>query len=178
MNVWLIIFAAMTNFHNNFQWFQCPASSQNLASGCTRCSRYTATLWLPSMSAWLRLDHAPFDERNAADWAQKTGMSQRSLSIAVDWTWKGVQIMGKKNKMGTYQISLICWQIFFVGWLWNTSANLGTKALKNLKLILNNIDHLLLKFKLSPTDPLSWLVPLKSLLQVGHLWGIQVSPNA
>lgn len=67
MNVWLIIFAAMTNFHNNFQWFQCPASSQNLASGCTRCSRYTATLWLPAMSAWLRLDHAPFVERNAAD---------------------------------------------------------------------------------------------------------------
>ena len=34
--------------------------------------------------------------------------------------------------MGTSQISLICWQIFFVGWLWNTSANLGTKALKKI----------------------------------------------
>ena len=43
--------------------------------------------------------------------------------------WEGVENNGNKNKMGTYQISLICWQIFC--WMtWNTSANLGTKALK------------------------------------------------
>lgn len=63
-----VIFAAMTN--SSQQLRSCPASSQNLASGCgPRCSRYIATLWLPSMSAWLRLDHAPLVERNAADWA-------------------------------------------------------------------------------------------------------------
>lgn len=83
-------------------------------------------------------------------------MSQRSLSTAVDWTGKGSEIMGKKRHMPNIFDMLAG---FFVGWLWNTSANLGTKAVENLKLILNNIDHLLLPFKLFSTDPLSWLVP-------------------
>ena len=56
-------------------------------------------------------------------------MSQRSLAIAVDWTGKGSKIMGTKTK---WEHTKYLWYAgrFFCWMTWNTSANLGTKALK------------------------------------------------